>query len=511
MTLVRDAPEATDLGPSEVPVNPEALFREARRRRHRRWALAAAIAVVTSTVVAVGFDVGGWGPASRHTTAHNLGGASFGDGPPPRAISDRPGSRYNTAVVSDEGVTRPSSNGLTARWAVNGSGIVLSADGGHRWRNITPAAVKTVDPVDAPSRLGSLVGIGTKDLWLPVHEVIGLVPPGEGTGASTSGVGVERSTDGGRTWSLSVLPGCIQACGDDVDLSFITPSVGFALTELTSPPATGLIDNADLHLFSTADGGASWTSVSDPQFNGQGASITFLTRQRGWALTKPSWRHSPSTGRTVEDPGGALYETSDGGLSWHQVQALPVDERYQLPTFLDGRMGVLLGLDAVPGARGESTVFVTANGGQTWTPHPGPRNPALLGYVRGATASLPGPPFSAVSPRQWFVFMGPAMYTTVDAGRHWGRIATDPYWSAGAMQSLHFESGSHGWAAAYVPDCRPMAGTGTCTPIGASLLMTTSNGGRSWRPLPYWRASAAYSPGPSVCGLVHWPRAYPGC
>ena len=58
---------------------------------------------------------------------------------------------------------------------------------------------------------GALAGIGAGDLWLPVHEVVGVVPPGTGVDGSTRGAGIERSTNGGRSWMFTRFPGVCRS------------------------------------------------------------------------------------------------------------------------------------------------------------------------------------------------------------------------------------------------------------------------------------------------------------
>ncbi len=473
MTLIRDAPGTTELDPDNMPVGPEALFKEARRRRRRRWTITGLVVLaVVSVVSVIGIDVSGSGP-NRQEPSGSHGGPRSGTNTQQQRIPVQRASVRNDSIVSQMGRIgeRPSD---VVPYAVNGRAY-LTTDSRLHWRNITPASLRGVG---AGQRLGALAGIGASDLWLPVHEVVGVVPPGTGVDGSTRGAGIERSTNGGRSWMFTALPGCVQICGDDIDLSFLSQSDGFALT---GPPDTG-----PSHLYNTTNSGASWAKVSDPSFHGDKTSMAFTTIQQGWAVTDPT--HTAH----VDDPGGIAYQTTDGGRTWHVARSLPGAQRYGLPTFFTPGTGVILGQDPRFGAHGGATVFVTTNGGRTWSSHPAPTDAGLSRYLP-ADLSVSTPPFSAISPRQWVMFVGPALYRTSDAGNHWERVATQPRWSPGAVLSLSFGTPSRGWVVAYVPDCEPMAGIGPCTPIGPSYLMTTSNGGRHWRALPYWQASARYS------------------
>jgi photosystem II stability/assembly factor-like uncharacterized protein len=475
VTLVRDAPVTTELDPANMAVGPEALFKEARRRRRRRWTITGVLVLVlVSVVYVIGVDVSGSGP-HRPPPSGSHGGPRSGTNTQQHRSLIQPASAFNNATISQMGRIGTGPPNRDALWAINGSGAYLTTDGGRHWRNITPASLRGVG---AGERLGSVAGIGASDLWLPVHEVVGVVPPGTGVDGSTRGAGIERSTNGGRTWTFTALPGCVQICGDDIDLSFISQSDGFALT---GPPDMGA-----LHLYATTDGGASWAKVSDPSFHGDRTSMVFTTIQQGWAVTDAT--HTAS----IDDPGGVAYQTTDGGRTWHVVRSLPGAEQFQPPIFMTAGTGVILAQDPRLGAQGRATVFVTTNGGRTWSSHPAPTDAGLSRYLP-TDLSVSAPPFSAITPSQWAMFVGPALYRTSDAGQHWERVAAQPRWSPGAVLSLFFGTPSRGWVVAYVPDCEPMAGIGPCTPIGPSYLMTTSNGGRRWRAAPYWQAAARYS------------------
>ena len=70
---------------------------------------------------------------------------------------------------------------------------------------------------------------------------------------------------------------------------------------------------------------------------------------------------------------------------------------------------MILGQDPRFGAHGGATVFVTTNGGRTWSSHPAPTDGGLSRYLP-ADLSVPTPPFSAISPRQMVMFLGPALF-----------------------------------------------------------------------------------------------------
>ena len=133
-------------------------------------------------------------------------------------------------------------------WAASETGIFVTTDGGRAWRTVTPPNLDH----DFPSEhIGSMDAVGKNDLWLVLVDVPGLVPYSQSTNGSDRGGGIDRSTNGGRTWTFRALPGCIQACGAALFVSFVDPDHGFA--------AMGSDLSGSTELFSTADGGITWT------------------------------------------------------------------------------------------------------------------------------------------------------------------------------------------------------------------------------------------------------------
>lgn len=386
-------------------------------------------------------------------------------------------SRGTDSFVTQIGVSSLGADGPRVGWAVNALGVYLTTNGGRYWRNVTPPLLARQSPGD---RVDSMTVRGTNDIWISVHDVFGLVSPAQArvTG-SVRAQGIFRSTDGGRTWAFSSLPGCLQSCGADIELSFVSADVGFALLGPTNSPT--------LRLYDTRDGGANWTLVAQPPFHGDNTAIAFATARDGWAATNPTYgRYAETGGPVVSDPGGVLYRTTDGGQRWERVSGLPRFERLQLPVVLGPRTAVALGQDPRHGERGRATVYVTENGGASWQAHRGPTDAHLSAYLHH-DLGVDAPPLSVSSPRQWSMFVGPVLYRTDDAGVRWVGTRTTPSWSPGAVLVLALGPGRRGLAEAYVPDCVPMKGVGPCVPLSAPLLEVTTDGGSTWRALDYWR------------------------
>lgn len=136
----------------------------------------------------------------------------------------------------------------------------------------------------------------------PVYlEAAQIISPGEyvaGSIGAFSGPGLLiASEDGGRTWfTLASLPFRVASVGID----FVSPDVGFVLVDTYGEPTSSA---GTFILLSTSDGGRVWARHDfRGRLPGPFASISFVDARHGWLL-------SAST----------LWSTSDGGLTWTEV------------------------------------------------------------------------------------------------------------------------------------------------------------------------------------------------
>ena len=345
--------------------------------------------------------------------------------------------------------------------AADGTGIYQTTDQGRSWRTITPPNLVNEDVSD---RIGALEAVGQNDLWLALEDVPGLVPYSQSIDGSDRGGGIDRSTDGGRTWSFSALPGCLQACGANLSMSFVDAEQGFAAIGSGQPGST--------MLFSTDDGGATWTELGAKRNLGGSAQIVFSSALDGWAITGPTLG---DRGQQTS-PGGVLYRTTDGGVSWSPALGLPSKERFALPTFFGTKTGVML--SNPDGAPAESTsVFVTDDGGVSWTAHP---LPAIGGLASLKPRGL-GSRFVAIGPTSWRIDIGSALYSTSNSGRIWTWFVPKPASEAGSVSSVVFSSSGDGMAITLPPDCSGPNFEPQGPQCFPSLTVST-DGGSQWVP-----------------------------
>jgi photosystem II stability/assembly factor-like uncharacterized protein len=299
-------------------------------------------------------------------------------------------------------------SGVNTAWLVTGKDgeLLHTTDGGATW-----------DRVPAP-RVGGF-------------EAIAFIDEQRGWAVSRRGQ-VYRTSDGGSTWTeASTLnyPGETGNFMSAYNMVFADEQRGW-IAETFS-------------MWHTEDGGKSWSrglSGSLPAEAGKGLiDIFFLTPQMGWACGTE----------------GRLYQTSDGGSTWHsQVVAKGVDYFYQV-LFLDSRTGWL---------KSDNTVYRTVDGGETWRPRPiaGKDGDIVTGLTSFISAEEGWVVGHVVQGGDWALKSGRGIVLhTADAGAHWQALQVgegEPFFSR-----IHFVDANAGWL------------------CSRDNVYRTEDGGRTWR------------------------------
>ena len=291
--------------------------------------------------------------------------------------------------------------------------------------------------------------------------------------ASGSGGRVARTTDGGTTWAVTVVPGADSLQFRDVHA--FSDQEAFVLS---------IGNGADSRIYHTVDGGTSWTlSFQNADSTAFFDCLSFWDRQRGFAFsdshdgefTLIQTRDGGSTWTRIDPsvvpdarPGegafassGTCVVTRPGGLGWFVTGASAVDTRVIRTTdygatwaeavtpiaspnntsgiaslaMLDDQHGVIVGgnvagKDSLATA---SDVAMTTDGGATWQSAGGTgltTAPFAVSYVPGAAS----PTLVAVSPSgSTFSTDNGATWTPIDSGNSWSVAFLSPTagWSVG--------------------------------------------------------------------------------
>jgi photosystem II stability/assembly factor-like uncharacterized protein len=118
------------------------------------------------------------------------------------------------------------------------------------------------------------------------------------------------TNDGGHSWSGIETPAVIGRA------QFITPNVGWYLGK--DDPAPGVI----ARLYKTTDSGKTWQLVNENLPLPLGTQLIFINEVDGYAYNLYASRQQ-NVYKTFDERAGTtpyLYQTSDGGLTWEEIE-----------------------------------------------------------------------------------------------------------------------------------------------------------------------------------------------
>jgi photosystem II stability/assembly factor-like uncharacterized protein len=267
-----------------------------------------------------------------------------------------------------------------------------------------------------------------------------------------SPIEVFRTTSGGNEWNPVPLP---PPQIDAVDFS--DSQNGWAVgTEHAAVPRS--------LLFTTRNGGDTWTQLADPPAGSDVFNLSFRGRFEGWV--------------GASGPGGPrVYTSADGGASWqsHNLPTPPAATAY-VPDFFNTLVTLMPGAGAV--AWVVSGCAALAKGG---VPCPAVPAAEFTSFDGGSTWRYVSPPPAGIDYRQvsyqdafnWWVVNAGTLYRSLDAGQTWTTVTNQ----LGEYQYVaHFLDSQHGWAQVWPPQ-----GNGVPPARDAASGLAFSNdGGRHW-------------------------------
>jgi photosystem II stability/assembly factor-like uncharacterized protein len=380
--------------------------------------------------------------------------------------------------------------------AVPGTPLGLAASGSTLWV-VTTAGLTRIDLIHCPGGrcrppAPPIPGGQAPPVWVASLQ---MVSPSHGWALAYTrspdspqpvALALLRTGDGGRTWSPATPPPAargLSASGASPVL--LARSASQAWLALTWPSRTVV--------FTTADGGRTWTA-SAPISSPAGARwMSFADPGHGWLVMDLG-------GAMGQDP-VQIYRTADGGARWTLAAASPPPTAYRQAPGLPpatGPDGISTACDKTGIAFASprdgwlttdcndlaGALLVSHDGGVTWQPQALPI-PADACMLAGCSA-LP-PQFSG---RTGLLVITPGsrppyLLRSDDRGATWRRLAVPP--AARWFQAADLIDASH---AVLVPGAPPGQ---VPTPIGE--LWFTADGGQTWTPV---RQGTALSPDATI-------------
>ncbi|HSR67119.1 MAG TPA: glycosyl hydrolase [Acidobacteriota bacterium] len=239
----------------------------------------------------------------------------------------------------------PSQRG-TFYFGTTGGGVWKTLDGGDSWRNVSDGFIQSgsIGAVAVADSDPNVVYVGTGEA--PFRGVM-----------SSSGDGVYKSTDAGKTWTHAGLEktrqiSAVRIHPRDSDLVYVAAQ--------GSPWG----DSEERGIYRSRDGGASWEKVLYVDQR-SGASDLSMDPTNPRILYAAFWDHRRKPWRVFSGgPGSGIHKSSDGGDTWEQLgEGLP-DQM--------GKIGVAVSparpqrVWAIVEAE-EGGLFRSDDGGQQWT------------------------------------------------------------------------------------------------------------------------------------------------
>lgn len=404
----------------------------------RRAAVGLAVALV---VVGASLAYGLYGPPNLARS----GAAST----PAAADAGRPETDLSLEETAQAGVVGSGQVRSGGFWAVKGSSLLVSTDGGQTWRGHS---------IPRPG-LNALVGV-------PVF-----VLDADHAWSITDARTIYRTVDGGATWTAAALPG---NCGINIGLSFVDERVGYSIC---------LDGTARATVMRTDDGGATWVVAATNAATASGpiGSVMEATDERTLWAASNDFDNGTQALLAVSRDGGATW--TDAGLPGVQAANVRAEDEGKagwsagLPAFVTPE-DCLVGVGDRSNLSAGRRFFATEDVGRTWT--------ALR------TSGPNGAPTSVLTMDAWVSYeqSPPQILHTSDGGAHWTAVAAAGLPDPAYVYGFEFGDENHGTVEVI----------SNAYDSGDLVLLETADGGATWTAPDLTSAAAAVAPSPPAGG-----------
>jgi photosystem II stability/assembly factor-like uncharacterized protein len=306
------------------------------------------------------------------------------------------------------------------------NGISKTADGGNTWKIVFKESTQKASNLTG-SWIEKRARQGNKDIWFATPYSLGVAPTNPDVAYASDLFRTYRTLDGGATWqelnSRQLKDGSWVSSGLDV-----TTNYGIQFDPFDSQHI--FMDNTDMGLFQSTDGGKSWQTTSEGVPDDWRNTTYWLAldpTQRGLIWGAFSGKHDlprPKDWKTdspLNYKGGVAVST-DGGNHWTPSNTgIPSDSITHILLDPTSPVGSRT-LYACAFGRG---VYKSTDNGKSWTQ----KNDGIAGdqpFAWRITLSQDGSLYLVVSRRSdgkdYSVAGAGALYRSTDKAEHWQRM-----------------------------------------------------------------------------------------
>jgi photosystem II stability/assembly factor-like uncharacterized protein len=265
------------------------------------------------------------------------------------------GSAAMSGRISALAATREPSGKITLIVGAASGGVWKSEDNGTRYKPVfDEQPVQSIGAVALDPKNSKNVWVGTGESW---------------TRNSVSvGNGIYKSTDGAETWTHMGLPNSERIAKIDV-------SPASSDTVFAAVPGALWSDSPDRGLYKTTDGGKTWnlslkganlsTGCSDIAMDPSDPNKMFAAM---WDFRRQGWTFRSGGDGPDKPSGSGLFRTADGGATWTE---LTPENAKGFPKKPYGRIAVAIAPSKASRVYAfvestDSALFVSDDGGATW-------------------------------------------------------------------------------------------------------------------------------------------------
>jgi photosystem II stability/assembly factor-like uncharacterized protein len=268
---------------------------------------------------------------------------------------------------------------------------------------------------------------------------------------------VARTVDGARTWTDLTPPAArpLLATPNAAEVLDAVSGERAYLAVTGSAQESASAVNTTL-VFSTGDGGRTWTMSARLRATGLASLLSFADSNHGWLVV--------DAGAAMGRNPVRMYRTVDGGRRWSLTAGIPVSCDKTGVALATAKTGWLTSA-CIVGLDGE--LLVSHDDGAAWAPQ---SLPVSASICEGGGCTLFGPQFTGGEAFLTVAAVGgrPALLVSRDLGRTWTALSLPAL--AGTYPRIKF----FGRSAGVLVAAGPQGALG-------NVFYTTADGGRTWR------------------------------